>query len=846
VDKSTGIMFKADRNPGRDVKSQRLTGLLPEEQLTFEALIANLSGRFVSAPEAQIDAEIEDAIRRIAEFLNLDQGLLIQWGDNGTQPVPTHSWTAPGLMQAPDSPGSKAVPWVHQQAVRGKIVMFSSLDDLPEEAGKDKDFFRTSGRKALISLPLRISEKVVGALVFAKLRSEIPWHDEVVGRLQLIANVFAGVLDRQRNKLELEDRLRFEMLLSETSARLINLPADRLEDEILNTMRCICDSLDMDRSSLWLLSDKDTGSMQLAHFYDRGGLLVPRRLYGRQLFPWTADKVLAGETVAITKLSDLPPEADRDKESWRLYGTKSTAVIPLSAGGSVFGAVSFASLRRETEWPELLVKRLKLVAQILSSAITRRQADSSLRESWARLSLAADSANAALWTLDVGSGRIWTIDKARKMLGLALDKELSLDDFLGVIHSEDRARISKKIKRAVGKKEDFSDECRIVKSDGSVRWIICRGLVHYNASGEPDRLMGASVDITERKQMEDQLCERLREIEVLKKRLEDENVYLQEEVKQLSEQTEIVGQSAAMKKVLMQAEQVALTDTTVLIMGETGTGKELLARAIHNMSRRKDRPMVSVNCAALPPTLIESELFGREKGAFTGALTRMAGRFEVADGSTLFLDEIGDLPPELQVKLLRVIEEGTFERLGSTKPVHVDVRLIAATNRNVAKEVEGGRFRNDLFYRLNVFPIVIPPLRERREDIPLMVWSFVTEFQNRMGKRIDNIPRKIMDTIQSYGWPGNGRELKNVIERAMIVSRGRTLEVSIPAVAEVASSREAVLNLNDMERSHIVDVLKKTAWRVTGKGGAAEILGLKGTTLQSKMKKLGINRTHPH
>ena len=398
----------------------------------------------------------------------------------------------------------------------------------------------------------------------------------------------------------------------------------------------------------------------------------------------------------------------------------------------------------------------------------------------------------------------------------------------------------------LGKKGDFSDECRIVKSDGSVRWIICRGRMHYNVSGKPDRLMGASVDITERKQMEDQLCERLREIEELKKRLEDKNIHLQEEVKLLSEQTEIVGQSAAMKKVLLQAEQVALTDTTVLIMGETGTGKELLARAIHNMSRRKDRPMVSVNCAALPPTLIESELFGREKGAFTGALTRMAGRFEVADGSTLFLDEIGDLPPELQVKLLRVIEEGTFERLGSTKPLHVDVRLIAATNRDVAREVEGGRFRNDLFYRLNVFPIVIPPLRERSEDIPLMVWSFVTELQTKMGKRIDNIPRKTMDALQSYGWPGNGRELRNVIERAMIVSRGRTLDVSLPETAGVASSREAVLNLHDMERSHIVEVLKRTSWRVTGKGGAAEILGLKGTTLQSKMKKLGINRGNHH
>jgi len=297
-----------------------------------------------------------------------------------------------------------------------------------------------------------------------------------------------------------------------------------------------------------------------------------------------------------------------------------------------------------------------------------------------------------------------------------------------------------------------------------------------------------------------------------------------------------------MKKVLMQASQVARTDSSVLILGETGTGKALLARAIHDMSARKNRPMVSVNCAALPPTLIENELFGREKGAFTGALTRMAGRFEVADGSTLFLDEIGELPLELQAKLLRVIEEGTFERLGSTKALHVDVRLITATNRDLAREVEGGRFRNDLFYRLNVFPIVIPPLRERTEDIPLLVWAFVAEFQKKMGKRIDNIPKKTMDTLQSYEWPGNGRELRNVIERAMIVSSGKTLEVFFPETAEAASSGEGELNLQDMERRHIISVLKRTSWHVTGKGGAAEILGLKGTTLQSKMKKLGITR----
>jgi transcriptional regulator with GAF, ATPase, and Fis domain len=346
----------------------------------------------------------------------------------------------------------------------------------------------------------------------------------------------------------------------------------------------------------------------------------------------------------------------------------------------------------------------------------------------------------------------------------------------------------------------------------------------------------------ERKRMEGQLRERLLEIEELKQRLERENIYLREEVKLLVEHTSIVGQSVAMKKVLTQAEQVAQTDSTVLLLGETGTGKELLARAIHSMSLRKGRPLVTVSCASLPPTLIESELFGREKGAYTGAMTKMIGRFEIADGSTLFLDEIGELPLDLQNKLLRVLEDGKFERLGSTKPLHVNVRIIAATNRDIEQEVKDGKFRRDLFYRLNVFPIVIPPLRKRPEDIPLLVRAVVKEFQKRMGKEIESIPKKTMQALQSYSWPGNVRELRNLIEHAMILNKDKTLDVHVPKRA--SSETNATGNLKDMERMHMVAVLEKTGWRIAGQGGAAEVLGLKRTTLQAKMKKLGIKRSN--
>ena len=331
------------------------------------------------------------------------------------------------------------------------------------------------------------------------------------------------------------------------------------------------------------------------------------------------------------------------------------------------------------------------------------------------------------------------------------------------------------------------------------------------------------------RQMEGHLRDRLEEIERLKLELERENLGLRQEVQLLFEHREIVGASPPIKKVLLQVEQVAKTTATVLLTGETGTGKELVARAIHRLSPRREKPLITVNCASLPSTLIESELFGREKGAFTGALTRQAGRFEIAHGSTLFLDEIGELPLELQGKLLRVLEEGRFERLGSTRTIQVDVRVIAATHRELKKEVGRGNFREDLFYRINVFSIEIPPLRERIEDIPLLTWAFVNEFSEKMGKKIQMINRKTMEALQRYPWPGNVRELRNVIERAVIVSSGGILQVQIPLLAE--ADHPSTTTLEETEHQHILGVLERTGWRIKGPRGAAEILGLKPSSL---------------
>lgn len=352
-------------------------------------------------------------------------------------------------------------------------------------------------------------------------------------------------------------------------------------------------------------------------------------------------------------------------------------------------------------------------------------------------------------------------------------------------------------------------------------------------------------EVDERKKAEESLQVAYAEIKSLKDRLQAENIYLKQEAAEEHSFGEIVGQSKVLSQVFLRVEQVAPMNATVLLLGETGTGKGVIARAIHNRSSRKDRPMITVNCTALPANLIESELFGREKGAFTGAHLRQMGRFELADGGTIFLDEIGEMPLELQCKLLRVIQDGEFERLGSPRTTKVDVRIIAATNRNLVEEIKNGRFREDLFYRLNVFPIMIPPLRQRKEDMPLLVNHFVAKFNKKIGKKIETISKETLHALQEYHWPGNVRELESVIERAIITSQGTTLQVldrfdTFRKPSETGDYE--VKALADLEQEHILQVLQQTGWRIEGKNGAAVLLGLNPSTLRARIRKHGIHR----
>jgi len=350
-----------------------------------------------------------------------------------------------------------------------------------------------------------------------------------------------------------------------------------------------------------------------------------------------------------------------------------------------------------------------------------------------------------------------------------------------------------------------------------------------------------------RREHERKLQAALAEVEVLRAQLQSENEYLRAGATGAEGFEDVVGESPALQKVLFQVEQVAPTNSTVLVLGETGTGKERIAQAIHVSSRRRDRPLVTVNCAALPPTLIESELFGHEKGAFTGAVSRKIGRFELAHGGTLFLDEIGELPFAEQAKLLRVLQEGKFERVGSSLTRKVDVRVIAASNRHLADAVRDGTFRQDLYYRLRVFPIEMPPLRTRKEDIPLLVWHFLGQLARTMGKKIERVPAATMARLVAYDWPGNIRELRNVLERAVVLSPVSALRLdalgeSLQAPAAAPTVEGGARRLEDVEREHILRTLESCGWRLKGKGNAAVQLGLNASTLYSRMKKLGIRR----
>lgn len=659
--------------------------------------------------------------------------------------------------------------------------------------------------------------------------------------------------------LEMTDRTSLAAILAELSNRCTQATTDQLERAIAHGQRLVCNHLDVDHSEVWQASEPQEDSLLLTHLHRRtsapprqlaatryqGSLPpevklqdLPLRTDGKALFPWIFLHARRGEMMVIPDLADLPETAGRDREMLIEEGIRAMVTVPLSAGGQWLGLLVFGNSYESRKWTDAEVEAFRLAGDVFANALARLRSEQALRESELRVRLAVSSTNAELWTLHIVSGELELGPKGRALLCLEGDERCDIESFLGRVHPDDVDSVRMALQQARATGVEVAIEYRVIVPAGKARWLSSRWQPLGTMPEGPSQLLGVSVDITQRRDADEQLHRCCGEIRELKECLKSESEYVRTEVKLNDRHTDVVGHSRALRKVLQQVEQVAPVSCPVLISGESGTGKELIAQSIHRLSPRGQRQMITVNCAALPAGLVESELFGRERGAFTGALSSQAGCFEMADHSTIFLDEIAEVPLELQGKLLRVLQEGEYARLGNPKMRKVDVRVIAATNRDLAEEVRQQRFREDLFYRLSVFPIHLPPLRERAEDIPLLVFAFLEELSSRMGKRITKVPRKAIEALERCYWPGNVRELRNVIERGVILSTGDTLRITFPAGSQ-PTVRQAV-TLAEVERQHILSILEKTDWHIKGPNGAARILDLKPGTLYSRMRKLGV------
>jgi formate hydrogenlyase transcriptional activator len=692
----------------------------PEIQPAFELLLIGLSKSFIDLPAEAIDGQIEHAAGLIGSFAGADRVTVRQLAEDAKTFTCTHQWVRDGFSRGQEEELIDRYPWWARHVfVDGDPVVFSRLDELPAEAAGDRDSFERLGIGSIATFPLATEGSVVGALSFVTLGHERQWRQELLDRLRLASDILACTIARKHAHLELVRNLAFERLIAELAAAAVNLDVDATDDHVSRVLASVCERLDVDRSHI-VQQGLDDGVLHVTHQWVREGFPRIPAIVLEESLPWLVERVRSGNTLLFSRVDDIPPEATREREFARLHGAKSFAILPLIHAGVVMGGVTFGCFRREQAWPRDLVERLRLVSNLLASALARRRTDLELRAA-------------------------------------------------------------------------------------------------------------------------------LTENELLRQKLETENLYLRADVASARTFIEIVGRSSAIRAVLHKVDQVAPTDAPVLLLGETGTGKELVAHAIQRRSGRSARPLITVNCAALPPTLIESELFGHEKGAFTGATQARAGRFELADGGTLFLDEIGDLDPALQSKLLRTLQSGEIQRIGSQRAKTVDVRVIAATNRDLETAMQEGRFRADLYYRLGVFPIEVPPLRERREDIPLLVWHFIQSRQRALGRPlVKEISPAGMEALTTYDWPGNVRELQNIIDRALILSNGPVLRLDeafgSPRPARSPRGEHSAETLRDTERAHILSVLERCRWVIEGRGQAADRLGLRPSTLRNRMRKLGIRR----
>jgi PAS domain S-box-containing protein len=804
-----------------------------KERLRFEKLITNLSATFVNLPPEKVDKQIKSGLKSVVEALGVDRSSFFQFSPDRTEMIVTHSYAKEGFEATPRLSAGMDFPWITSKLREGNTLPIASLKELPEEAALDLKNLERINIKSTLCIPISLEGSISCVLTLGSLKDERSWEAHLAPRLQVIGEVFANAIERKRSQERIEGQdgqikeIRFMIRsILEYSPSVVYFKD--LDGRYLLANRAFADRVSLEPDEIVGKTDFDMFPQEIADSY---------RAADRQ----------AVKTEEAIKFDDICPHEDG------MHAYISTRFPMHNSQGTICGVGGISTdINELKQAQEAIQERLQfqsLIAKLSAKFINLpvNKINSQIKDGLKQI--------AQLLELDRSSFFQYSEEKedyisthSYAVKGLTPRAKTSVKNSLSPLMSSSWRRgeticfsSQDELPKAAfgGASPDIAAGAAVPLSvKGSYDYVLSIGSLHTRQW--PDdlqrrlRLIGEIfVNALERKKADDKITN-------LMSQLESDCVYLREEIESAHELAEIIGESHGLRYILHRITQIAPTPTPVLLLGETGTGKELVARAIHRLSDRQNRPLVKVNCAALPRTLIESELFGYEKGAFTDAQKQQVGRFEFADGATLFLDEIGELPIELQPKLLRVLEHGEFERLGSPRTIKVDVRIIAATNRNLEEEIREGRFREDLFYRLNIFPLSVPPLRQRKDDIPLLVEALVSRIGKEMGKKFDMIPEKIMRRMQDYDWPGNVRELENLIERAMIVSTEPKLIIELPELSRTTAFERR--SLEDVEREHILKALESAGWKVKGTNGAAEILGLKPSTLRYRMQKLGIAR----
>jgi PAS domain S-box-containing protein len=779
----------------------------PEHSLLvrYEALVRVSRAIHIHRDPKELFRVLAGELSQAADFDFIGLFLYDESSNTLQNPV-LHTDKTPGFAIPPDFPPEETITWWvyhHQQP-----VVVASRDE-ETRFPRLMEVYKQYGVGSACVLPLTTAHRRLGSLGFAVAHKNA-YSAEEVRFLTLVAEQVALGVDNATRDAEQErtkDELRKRTAHFE---RLFELAPEAI-----------------------VVRDTDNRVLRVNKEFIK-------------LFGFAAEEALGRNIRELIVPEELWDECDRLREAVKSGERVDAEVVRRRKDGSRL-TVSFVAA------PVQINGETAEIYAVYRDITESKRAAEALKRSEAYLMEGQRLSHTGSWARSVPGGDIYFSRESYRIFGLDPETKITLEFILGRVHPEDRPAYTGVIEKAIREGSDIELDYRIILDDGSISHIHSVGHPVKSAAGIPLEFVGTLMDVTEQKRSSKALEDALAEINALKDQLVQENVALRQEIDETSMFDEIVGKSDALRKVLKELETVGPTESTALIYGETGTGKELIARAIHNLSGRSANAFVKVNCAAIPTGLLESELFGHEKGAFTGAISQRIGRFELAHHGTVFLDEIGEIPLELQPKLLRVLQEREFERLGSSRTLRTDARLIAATNRDLSIMVREQKFRSDLFYRLNVFPIHVPALRERPEDVPLLVRHFAELFSRRMRKAIQTIPAETMSALMRYDWPGNVRELQNVIERAVILSSRGVLQVpsaDLPPTsgASPESAKHQEWNgkrvheiVQSIDRDQVVEALRQAEGRVGGPHGAAARLGIKRTTLIAHMKRLGIN-----